>query len=257
MLSKDPIFVNHFLERRLKRVPIEILKNFLCPLTDTEGLKTQRKLVEEIIAQYSIFNQNKGFIRDFNNFVRDYLLSARESEYLLKVKEKNQVIDWIRGWNENRFIGQNNYFSMHIHTRLEDKFLTVDDDEIPFPNEVILLVAFSKTPKQIPSGLELVEFYPTTEFEMIFRKDMDLIEVRGQNNIIKDFIYSAILDSDNPLAMSRSIFIGEKEDTQHNSIVKPARIISIEKLRAALDGTYTLYICFCSSSWNKNFEDES
>ena len=51
-------FNNHFLTKRLSRVPINILEKFAQSWKDTKDLKSQKKLINEIIFQLGIMKKN-------------------------------------------------------------------------------------------------------------------------------------------------------------------------------------------------------
>ncbi|MEH2446335.1 MAG: hypothetical protein V7K18_11265 [Nostoc sp.] len=245
VMPKRPTFIKHFLERRLKRVPTSILKDFLL-LCKTSNFseneiknKSQQDLIDEIILNYEIMQNNQDFNLIFNQFLRDKLFSAKESEDIMQIPKKDKVINWITSWTDNRYIGQRYNFTVHTYVKLEEKFILVDNENISLPHEIILLVAYSQTPKSIPSGLELVEYSPTTEIELVFRQNMNLLEVRGQFEVIRDFVNTAVIDSHNPLSLAQSLFIGEREDAQRNSIVKKiSKVIKIDDLKSAVKGTY-------------------
>lgn len=129
--------------------------------------------------------------------------------------------------------------SGHTHIQLQEKSLLLDGQDVYFPCEILLIVASSQNHKSIPSGLEIVNYYPTAEIELIFIKNMNLIEIRGQFEIIRDFVNTAVIDSHNPLSMAQSLFIGECEDAMSYSVVKPiSKIVKIDGLKAALNGKY-------------------
>ena len=68
---------------------------------------------------------------------------------------------------------------------------------------------------------------------------MNLMEARGEQTVIRDFINTAVIDSHNPLSMASSFFVGETEDAKSNSIVKAiGKVIRIEALKTALNGKY-------------------
>lgn len=245
-MNNRPNFIKHFLERRLKRIPTSILKDFLlsCKLSNlTEEQiknKSQQDLVDEIILNYEIMQKSSDFNLIFNQFIRDKLFSAKESEYIVQIPEKYKVINWVNSWKDNLYTGQRYNFSVHTYIELEEKFLLVEEEEVSFPREVLLIVAYSQTPKLIPSGLELLEYYPTTEIELVFRQNMNLLEIRGQFQVIRDFVNTAVIDSHNPLSFAQSLFIGDREDAPRNSIVggQISKIIKIDDLKTALKGTY-------------------
>jgi hypothetical protein len=64
-MLKRPTFIKHFLERRLKRVPTSILKDFLllCKVSNLSEneikKKSQQDLIDEIILNYEIMQTNK------------------------------------------------------------------------------------------------------------------------------------------------------------------------------------------------------
>lgn len=243
--AKRPTFIKHFFVRRLKRVPTSTLKDFLLScktsiLSEREiKNKSQQDLIDEIILNYEIMEKNQDFNLKLNDFLRDKVFSAKESEYIMEIPDKDKVINWISSWTDKSYTGQRYNFSVHSHVKLEEKFMLIDDENISLPFEILLIVAYSQTPKLIPSGLELVEYHPTTEIELVFRQNMNLLEVRGQFEVIRDFINTAVIDSNNPLSLARSLFIGEREDAQRNSIVKKiSKIIKIDDLKSAIQGTY-------------------
>jgi hypothetical protein len=243
-MTERPEFIEYFLKNRLKRVPMTVLRSFLLELVEPE-LKdeiqkySQSKLIEKIFFYYQLRQGKEDFINAFNQFIRDHLFSAKESVYLIQVPHQEAVIKWIRSWHNTNYVGHRFNFSKHTHISLNKRFISIEENKVSLPSDVILLVASSQTPKIIPSGLELVEYYPTVEIELIFRKGMNLMEARGELAVIRDFINTAVIDSHNPLSMASSFFVGEKEDARANSIVGAiGKIIRIDALKTALNGKY-------------------
>jgi hypothetical protein len=233
-------FNEYFLSKRLKRVPLDLLVIFLQDIKGTNAAKSQNEVVEEIIDHYKIMKGNDSFIGKLNDFIRDYVLSAKESEYILYIQDKTSILEWINAWLDNLFDGHNFKFSLNTKISLKDKILTFGDNSIYLPTEAVLMFATSKNPQVIPSGntkgtFEMVKYYPVTEFEMIFRRDSNLMEIRGDYKVIKDFVSSAILDDKDPLSMVQSIFIG---DNRSASLVKSLRIVKIDKLKLLIEGSY-------------------
>jgi hypothetical protein len=99
-------FKDHFLSKRLSRVPIDVLKKFILNWTDIKKLTNQKKLVSEILFQLNISKNDRNFISSFKNFLRDYVLSARESEYLLQTDDRFKVLSWLKTLNQQSFSGQ-------------------------------------------------------------------------------------------------------------------------------------------------------
>jgi hypothetical protein len=239
-----PVFDEYFLAKRLRRVPFEFLKNFMQNFQEVSHVRSQIDMVDKIVTHYQIMSENKSFIEKFNDFTRDYVFSAKESEYILQLQNKELLFDWISSWSSNIFQGQNFNFSLHIRSYLNEKLLSFDADKIYLPTEVILLFASSKEPKHIASGsgkggAKMVEYFPITEFEIILRKDSTLIEVRGDYKVIRDFVNTAILDSDNPLSMAQSIFVGDyTTDSNLKPLVKSVQVVKIDTLKTKLQGSY-------------------
>ena len=103
---------------------------------------------------------------------------------------------------------------------------------------MIFLIGVRQKETQELNGLETVSYYPTTEFEIILRDNLELIEIRRPYQVVRDFVATAILDNDNPMSAAKSYFIGEDDDVR-NSLVKVVKqVISIDTLRERLDGAY-------------------
>lgn len=233
-------FNEYFLSKRLKRVPLDLLVIFLQDVKGINSAKSQNEVVDEIINHYKIMKGNDSFIEKLNDFIRDYVLSAKESEYILYIQNKTSILEWINSWPDNLFDGHNFNFSLHTVSSLNDKIIKFGDNSICLPTEAVFMFATSKNPQLIPSGntkgsFEMVKYYPITEFEMIFRMDSNLMEVRGDYKVIKDFVSSAILNDEDPLSMVQSIFIGDNSST---SLVKSVRIVKIDELKTLIDGSY-------------------
>ncbi|MDZ8088484.1 MAG: hypothetical protein RMY16_23415 [Nostoc sp. DedQUE12b] len=241
---QKPEFIDYFFTTRLKRVPTDILKKFVKNLKNNKSDEnidkvTQAELIQEIKLYYELMQGNKELFTIFNEFMRDNFFSAKESEYLLQIPNKEKVVTWVNTWDNNRFLGQRYSFSKHAHIQLKEKFLTLDGQNISLPSEVLLIIAASHSSKLIASGLEIKEYNPTKEIELIFRKDMNLIEIRGSFDIIRDFVNTAVLDSHNPLSMAQSLFIGEREDAKSYAVVKTlSKVVKIDALKIALNGKY-------------------
>jgi len=237
-------FKEYFLRSRLKRVPISVLMPFVANLAKSEqeeGLKkaSQAELIDKILFYCEIRQHDEDFANEFSKFIRDHLFSAKESVYLIQVPNQDAVISWINTWKDEKYLGHRYNFSLHTSILLKERSLLLDGQKVFFPSNVILLVASSKKPKQLPSGLDLIMYFPTVEIELIFRKGMPLMEARGDVDVIRDFMNTAVLDSHNPLSMASSIFVGDREDAKGNSLTKSlSKIVKIDELRKSLKGKY-------------------
>ncbi|MDG2989417.1 hypothetical protein L3556_00500 [Candidatus Synechococcus calcipolaris G9] len=243
-------FKEHLLARRLSRLPKEILVKFWEQDLDFSKIKSRDEIVSRVIFEYQIKNKNFEFVGKFKNFLRDAVLTAREADYLISLADPSSIVDWVRSWENNRFMGQNYTFYLHAIVELNQKYLEVNQPrskgkesqtkikQVSFPSQAIFLVGSRQEKKEELNGLEVVSFHPTTEFEIIIRKDLDILEIRGPYQVVRDFVSTAILDNDNPFSAARSYFIGEAEDAK-KSLVKPIRqIVKIDSLKRALDGAY-------------------
>lgn len=67
---------------------------------------------------------------------------------------------------------------------------------------------------------------------------MNVIEVRGHNSIVRDFVNSAVNDTGSAFLGMESFFIGDLEEAKSAALIQPKRIISIENLAKSLKGTY-------------------
>ncbi len=310
MCLQSSSFLNHLLRRRLDRVPPEYIRSFLEKLSiDVSKLKTKKSLLDMLITYKSTMENNAKFTEAFNDFIRDFVLSAGVSEYLLQVSNPNDVIKWISTWQDNQFQGQKHKFQIHAMRDLRQQFIKFEkdnignisttivetkdrdknkvnhethnksqsnsipllvtrnlessekDDEqgninliteivkdeknyedestvISLPSYTIFLVASCLDVVHQLSGLEQVEYHRTTEFEIIFRQDLKLIEIRGEFRAIQDFVTTAILYRENPLSMAASLFVGEEEDVRYGLIRTSRHRIGIEALRGAIDGSF-------------------
>jgi hypothetical protein len=246
MIPKTINFKDHLLKRRLNRLPKEILCKFWESHLDLSNVKSQRDILDRIIVEYQMKRDNTLFVDNFKDFIRDAVLTAREAEYLIYLQNPIQIIDWIMSWENGVFQGQKNTFNLHTIVKLNQKYLEIEHtkntdgmNKISFPSLSIFLVGSKYEEKIELNGLEVISFHPTTEFEIIIREDLDLLEIRGPHEVIKDFVSTAILNDNNPLSAAKSYFIGEAEDHK-KSLIKPIRhIVQIDKLRRLLDGSYT------------------
>jgi hypothetical protein len=207
--GEKPEYNTYLLKARLKRVSQEILEQFLGELKNIEDIpKTKENLAEEILNHYKIMKNNADFSTKFGNFMRDFVLSAGESEYLIEITDKESFIQWINEWKDNKFIGRKFNFHKNVHLELGDKFLRLSDNQdgsdsieildsinseiqsekyLSFPSSAFLLVAYSQETKIIFSKDELLETHDTYEFEIILRKNSSLIGVRGNYRVVRDF----------------------------------------------------------------------
>jgi len=256
-------FNDNLLKSRLKRVPAEKLEKFLGDLKDIKGIsKTKDSLASEIVSYYKTMKTNSEFILEFGNFIRDYVLSAGESEYLIEVQDKSAFITWINSWGTKGFIGNRFNFYKNTYFQMGEKYVSVETDadgvdsistqeklegesetqkkqkSLSFPNEVFLLVAYRQESKSVFSKDRLIDIHDTFEFEIVLRKDTALVGVRGNYSVVRDFFSTAIADASNPLSMARSLFVGEFEKEKSRPIAKPRKSIDIEKLRQSIDGQY-------------------
>lgn len=239
-------FKIHLLARRLGRVPKDILTRSWEQDLDLSEIKNQNDIVSKIIFEYQIKNKNSTFINKFKDFLRDAVLTAREADYLISLKDPKNIIKWIKSWENNQFVGQNYNFFLHTIVELNPKYLEItkekskkkENNNISFPSLAIFLVGSRLDKKEELNGLEVISFYPTIEFEIIIREDLDILEIRGPYQVVKDFVSTAILDDDNLLSAARSYFIGEVEDVK-KSLIKPIRqVVKIDTLKNLLDGAY-------------------
>ena len=109
---------------------------------------------------------------------------------------------------------------------------------LSFPSKVFLLVAYKRESKSFFSKDKLLFVHDTREFEIIFRKDTNLVSVRGDNSVVRDFFGSAVTDASNHLSSIESFFVGDKQGRGYRPIVKPRLFIKIEDLKQALNGIY-------------------
>lgn len=246
MIPTNLEFKEHLLRRRLNRLPKDILCKFWEPHLDLKSIKSQSEILDRIIIEYQMKREKPQFISIFKNFLRDTVLTAREAEYLIHIQEPIKIIDWIMSWENGVFLGQKNTFNLHTIVELNEKYLEIDGTEnnneinkISFPNLAVFLVGSKYEERRELNGLDIISFHQTTEFEIIIRKDIDLLEIRGPHEVVKDFVSTAMLNDNNPLSAAKSYFIGELEDSK-KSLLKPIRyIIQIDKLKRLLDGAYT------------------
>lgn len=247
-------FKLHLLKRRLRRLPKDLITKFLeGEQIDCSEIKSQKELIERIITEYQIQLNNLQFINKFKNFLRDEVLTAREADYLISITESQNIIKWIQSWANNNFVGQKHNFKLHTVIDLDHKFLEINPNlndldidkekfnlnKICFPTTAIFVVASSQTRKQELNGLEEISYYPTTEFEIILRKDLDIVEIRGSYKVVRDFVSTAILDKNNPLSAAKNYFIGDEEDSNKGITQITRQIIRIDTLKNLLDGSYT------------------
>jgi len=211
---------------------------------DTSAARLKKDLLNILIQNQSIMNNNVSFEEAFNEFIRDYVLSAGVAEYIIQVDNSDIVFQWISSWVDNLYWGQRYKFQIHTKKELTQKSIDFGrsgnpyEDKIYFPSSVIFLVASSLNPVYELNGLEEIEYHRTSEFEIISRQNSDLLEIRGDYHVIKDFVATAILDNNNPLSMAGSVFIGEQEDIRHSLIKVSRRHISIDTLRSAINGKF-------------------
>lgn len=186
-------FEEHLLKRRLKRLPIDLLLNFWQDEIEFDKKKSQKSIVDKILTAYQIKRNNIVFINKFKDFLRDVVLTAREADYLVSVKKPKQIIKWIESWENNIFGGFQHKFQLHTTVDLNCRILELEtgkvaklspdkmqeSETIYYPTSVIFVVATSRNIKHELNGLEEISYYPTTEFEIIIRKDLDIVEIRG------------------------------------------------------------------------------
>ncbi|WP_319420028.1 hypothetical protein [Pleurocapsa sp. FMAR1] len=155
-------FNDHLLTARLKRVSQKNLENFYKDAVNKDSEpKNKAKLVEEIVVHYKIMLNNSEFQEKLGVFIRDYVLSARESEYLIEINDKQAFIKWVANWSNNAYVGNNFNFYKHIYFELPEQHLclnkldalktTIQSENkkedyscLSFPNKVFLLVAYRK-----------------------------------------------------------------------------------------------------------------
>ncbi len=189
------------LTRRLKRLPKDVLIRFWEKDLDLSDITSQHELVEKIVFEYDIKQNNIEFENKFKDFLRDAVLTAREADYLISLKNPENIVSWVKAWENNCFFGQSHKFFLHTTVFLNLKYLEVDSskvgkvkskhsdqsNKISFPKQAIFLVGSSHKSKEELNGLEVVAYHPTTEFEIIIRSDLDILEIRGPYQVVKDF----------------------------------------------------------------------
>jgi hypothetical protein len=241
-----PEFKEHLLTRRLGRLPKDTLIKFWEVDIDFSETKTREAIIKKIVFEYSIKKNNSEFLSKFKDFLRDSVLTAREADYLIHLSKPKNIITWINSWSEKKFIGQKYNFYLHTVVELNQKYLETEEDnqegkkdKISFPKIAILLVGSKQEKTEELDEMQVISFHSTTEFEIIIRENLDIIEIRGPYQVVKDFVATAILDNDNPLSAAESYFIGDVEDVK-KSLVKPiSQIIKIDSLKKLIDGSYT------------------
>jgi hypothetical protein len=235
-----PEFNDYLLKSRLNRVSQTLLEKFLSGLKDIKDIpKNRENLTNEIVDYYKIMKSNSEFSIKFGSFIRDYVLSAGQSEYLIHVDNHEGFINWVIDLNlGEKFLSlsqsEDGSENIEITQSIEDK----ESQYLSFPSKVFLLVGYNQNSKSVFSKDKLIDFYETIEFEIILRKDCPLVGIRGNYGVVRDFFTSAILDTSNSLSMVQSIFIGEFDSKKSRPIAKPRKVIEIEKLRKAIDGCY-------------------
>ena len=244
-------FEEHLLKRRLKRLPISLLINFWKDEIEFRNKRSQKSIVE-ILTEYQIRQNNIVFINKFKDFLRDVVLTAREADYLVSVKKPKQIIKWIESWENNVFGGFQHKFQLHTTVDLNHRVLELEADKVAelssakkqesekiyYPTSVIFVVATSRNIKHELNGLEEISYYPTTEFEIVIRKDLDIVEIRGSYKVVKDFVSSAMVSERNPLSAARSYFIGDRDDTNKSITNVVRQVVKIDTLRNLLNGSY-------------------
>lgn len=264
---RHPEFNEHLLKSRLSRVSVKELESFFSNFKVIEDIsKNKEKLVREIVQHYLIMKQNNDFMSKFGCFIRDFVLGANESENLIEISEdhKPSFIHWINTWDNNIFIGKKFNFYKNVYLELGQKFLVVsrskegenikivnnlsedtqinqqaeDIHSLSFPSSVFFLVAYNQDKKTFFSVDQLVEIHQTYEFEIILRKNSPLVSVRGDQSVLKDFLSSAIEDSQNQLSMVQSLVVGDFNDKRNKTLVQPRKTIKIEELRQSINGHY-------------------
>ena len=114
-------FNDHLLTVRLKRVSQKNLDNFYKDVVNEDSKsKNKTQLVEEIVAHYKIMLNNSEFKKKFGIFIRDYVLSAKESEHLIEIKDQEAFIQWVNKWSNNTYLGNSFSFYKHIYFELPE-----------------------------------------------------------------------------------------------------------------------------------------
>ncbi|MGK7931561.1 MAG: hypothetical protein AB4041_09025, partial [Microcystaceae cyanobacterium] len=234
-------FNEHWLVQRLERVNTDILKKFVSNWQDLKNINTQKELISEVITRLKLLSNDSEFINQFKDFLRDYVLSAKVSEYILKINNKDDIIRWLNSLTQKsgEFSGRKYHFFLHKYISLNRKQLDDAETSIYYPTELALLMARSKKESYFPDGLKQIPYHKTSEFEIIFRDDMDWIEVRGDFQIVRDFMSTATVSLDNPFSETKSIFITyQKNKTPKSYLVEPVKFLHISTLKDAIKGSY-------------------
>ncbi|WP_375478490.1 hypothetical protein [uncultured Nostoc sp.] len=130
MNNNQSHFLNHLLRRRLDRVSPEHLRDFLKQQgTDVSKLNTKQKLLDQLMSHINIMKNDIKFNQVFNHFLRDFVLSAGVSEYILQVENTVEVSKWIISWKDNTFWGQKHKFEIHTSRNLGEEFIKFYTDK--------------------------------------------------------------------------------------------------------------------------------
>lgn len=105
--SNHSQFNEYLLTARLKKVSQKNIEKFYKDVVNTNDKpKSKIMLIEEIVAHYRIMLNNSEFKNKFGIFIRDYVLSAKESEHLIEINNKKAFIQWINNWANNTYFGK-------------------------------------------------------------------------------------------------------------------------------------------------------
>jgi hypothetical protein len=127
-LSGKREFNEFLLQARLRRLSTEALERFLSELKNIQDIpKNKTNFTSEIVSYYKIMKNNPEFLLKFGDFIRDYVLSAGESEYLIEVSDQEAFMRWISNWTDNTFIGKKFNFYQNVYLELGEKYLNLDE----------------------------------------------------------------------------------------------------------------------------------
>lgn len=130
MNDSNSSFLKHLLRRRLDRVPPQYLRAFLeQQKIDVDKINTKQELLIKMMSHINLMINNKEFNSDFDNFLREFVLSARVSEYIIQVENTDNIFKWITKWECNIFYGQRYKFQLHTHRDLGKKFINFYEDK--------------------------------------------------------------------------------------------------------------------------------
>jgi hypothetical protein len=236
-------FKKHLLKLRLKRLNKSELYQYWWKHLDLKKSTSLDEVVDKIVENYFIKKENMDFLKKFHLFLRDSVCSARDADYVFKIKDTKELHEWISSWTENVYTGNSHTFSLHNTIELPSEKATLcpnngeEPYDFPYPDKILFILAQSQKDYYVINGFEQLSYKKTNEIEVVIRSEVNLVELRGSYKIVKDLIQTAYKDRIPSWQSANNLQI-ISPSSQGESILKYKTLLEITTLKELLEAKY-------------------